>query len=219
MSLPDPASDPHVAVRDRAAAEDDEVVRVEGVSEPDDDGRLARLIPNRSTRLTVEWVGLLAVALLIAVLLRTFVVQSFYIPSESMEPTLLRQDRVLVNKLAYRFGDPGRGDVVVFEAPPGQGSPEVKDLIKRVIGLPGDTIEGREGRIYINGKPLREPWLPEGTQSKTFGPQQVPDGKYFVLGDNRPNSRDSTVFNAIPRESIVGKAFLRFLPLSRFGTL
>lgn len=181
-------------------------------------GLLARFFPNRRTRRVVEWVVLVALALTSAFLLRTFIVQSFYIPSTSMTPTLHVGDRVLVNKLAYRFGDPGRGDIVVFEAPPGEGSSEIRDLIKRVIGLPGETIEGREGRIYIDGERIEEPWLPEGIQSRTFGPETIPEDHYWVLGDNRFDSRDSTFFKAIPRSSIVGKAFVRIWPLGDLST-
>lgn len=190
------------------------------VGERDDRrGLLTRVFPNRRTRRAVEWVLLVALALSAAFLLRTFVLQSFYIPSNSMESTLQIGDRVLVNKLAYRFGDPGRADIIVFEAPPGEGTEEVKDLIKRVIGLPGETIEGRDGRVYIDGKPLREPWLPRGEVARTFGPEHIPDDRYWVLGDNRDESRDSTFFKSIPRSSIVGKAFVRIWPLGDVSTL
>lgn len=182
-------------------------------------GLLTLLIPNRNTRRLVEWGLLIVLALTAAVVLRTYVVQSFYIPSPSMEPTLEKDDRILVNKLAYRFGDPGRGDVVVFKAPPGEGTEQVRDLIKRIIALPGETVEGREGHIYINGRQLAEPWLPGGTQSKNFEAEVIPAGRYWVMGDNRFQSRDSTVFKSIPRSSIIGKAFILIWPLSRFGTL
>jgi len=182
-------------------------------------GPLARAIPNRSTRRMVEWVILVVLALSAAVLLRTFVVQSFYIPSTSMAPTLKIGDRVLVNKLAYRFGDPARGDVVVFEAPPGEGSEKIKDLIKRIIGLPGETIEGKDGHVYIDGELLREPWLPAGIESRTFPAESIPPDRYWVLGDNRFDSRDSTFFKSIPRSSVIGKAFVRIWPLSNFGGL
>ena len=174
---------------------------------------LTRVVPDRRKRRVVEWVILVVLALSAALLLRTFVVQSFYIPSTSMTPTLKVGDRVLVNKLAYRFGDPERGDIIVFEAPPGEGSNEIRDLIKRVIGLPGETVEGRGGRIYIDGKQLEESWLPPGLQSRAFGPELVPEDRYWVLGDNRFDSRDSTFFKSIPRSSIIGKTFVRIWPL------
>lgn len=174
-------------------------------------------LEKRRTRHLVEWGLVVVVALGVAVGLRTYIVQSFFIPSTSMAPTLRVGDRVLVNKLAYRLGDPGRGDIVVFRAPPGEGIEGVNDLIKRVVGLPGETIEGRDGRIYIDGAVLEEPWLPEGVRSREFGARVVAEDSYFVMGDNRLDSRDSTSFDAIPRDTIVGRAFIRIWPLSDFG--
>lgn len=181
--------------------------------------RIRRLLADRATRRTIEWVALVVLALGVAFLLRTFVVQSFYIPSESMTPTLQVGDRVLVNKLAYRFGEPSRGDIVVFEAPPGEGNPEIKDLIKRVVALPGETVEGRGGEIFVDGERLRESWLSNGARSRNFGPERVPEDHYWVLGDNRLDSRDSTFFKSIPEDTLIGKAFVRIWPLSDFSTL
>lgn len=170
-------------------------------------------------RTVVEWIGLVACALLVAFVVKTFVFQAFYIPSESMVPTLAVGDRVLVNKLADRFGDPNRFDIEVFLAPKGTETAEIKDLVKRVVGMPGETIEGRDGRIYIDGRLLDEPFLPPGTQSRTFGPVEVPPGHYFMLGDNRQFSKDSTYFGPIPRSSMIGRVFVRIWPLSRIGFL
>lgn len=167
----------------------------------------------RASRAIFEWIVLIAAALVIAFLVKTFLVQAFYIPSESMVPTLKVGDRVLVNKLSYRLHDVHRGDVVVFEAPPGQASANVKDLVKRVIGLPGETIEGRDGAIYIDGRRLDENYLPPGTQSRGFPAQVVPIDSLFVLGDNRLASKDSTYFGPIPESSLVGKVFVRLWPL------
>jgi signal peptidase I len=155
----------------------------------------------------LEW-GMLAVgALVVALLIKTFLFQAFYIPSDSMLPTLERNDRVLVNKLSYRLHGVHRGDVIVFEAPPGV-DPEVKDLVKRVIGLPGETIAARaDGRVYIDGEPLDEPWLPAGTKTKPgFAPIKVPPDSYYVLGDFRENSRDSRYFPShfVRKDDIVG---------------
>jgi signal peptidase I len=184
----------------------------EGDTAPSDAGR-----GHGNARRLTEWVVLVGLALLVALVLRTFVVQSFYIPSTSMAPTLKVGDRVLVNKLAYRFGDPRRGDIVVFEAPPGEDTGNVHDLIKRVIGLPGETLEGKDGRVFVDGDPLAEPWLPEGVTSRDFGPVDIPAERYWVLGDNRQDSRDSTFFKSIPRDSLVGEAFIRIWPLDNFG--
>ena len=132
-----------------------------------------------------EWLVLVAASLAVALFVRGFLIQAFYIPSESMVPTLVKNDRVLVNKLSYKLHDVHRGDVVVFTAPPGAATAQVKDLIKRVVGLPGETIEGRNGSIFINNKPLDEPYLPPDVRSRDFPPEKVPPKRVWVLGDNR----------------------------------
>ena len=175
-----------------------------------------------STRNAIEWVAVVVGAIVVALLVKTFLVQAFRIPSESMDPTLIKGDRVLVNKLSYRLHDVNRGDVVVFERPdslPG-GPDDPKDLIKRVIGLPGDTVYARDGTVFVNDKPLDEPYLPDGTTTVNMDqPITVPDGEVWVMGDNRGNSQDSRVFGTIPESSIVGRAFLLMWPLNRFGSL
>ena len=173
----------------------------------------------RSWRGVVEWVIILAVAVLAALLLRGFVVQPYFIPSGSMETTLDIGDKVLVNKLSYDFHPVHRGDIVVFAKPANDYSPGIKDLIKRVIGLPGETISASGGSVYINGSKLAEPWLPKGTQTADFGPVTIPPGEYFVMGDNRGDSADSRVIGPIPKKLIVGRAFLIVWPLSRIRTL
>jgi signal peptidase I len=165
-----------------------------------------------------EWVAVIVVALGVAVILRTFVVQTFYIPSESMTPTLQVNDRVIVDKLSYQFHDPHRKDLIVFTTPPNV-SRQFKDLVKRVIGLPGDRVEAHDGHVFVNGKQLDEPYLAEGTTTKDFGPITVPPGHYWVMGDNRGFSEDSRIFGPIAGSTIVGRAFLRIWPLSRFGFL
>jgi signal peptidase I len=172
-------------------------------------------------RSIIQWVVILAIAVLAAVLLRVFVVQPFKIPSGSMEPTLKPHDRVLVDKLSYDLHSIHRGDVIVFKKPPDDNTPGIKDLIKRVIGLPGETIAGKNRQIYINGKPLSEHWLPKVNQDTTsnFGPVQIPAGEYFVMGDNRVESTDSRVFGPIPKSLVIGRAFIIVWPLSRVGTL
>ncbi|HEY3238281.1 MAG TPA: signal peptidase I, partial [Acidimicrobiia bacterium] len=134
-------------------------------------------------------------------------------------PTLHKDDRVLVNKLSYRLQDVHRGDVIVFEAPPGASTSEVKDLIKRVVGLPGETIEGRAGEIYVDGKPLNEPYLPQAVRSREFPAKKVEPHRFWVLGDNRQDSKDSTFFGAIDENTIVGRAFVRIWPLNDLGLL
>jgi signal peptidase I len=167
----------------------------------------------------VEWVLILVGALLVAFVVKTFLLQAFYIPSGSMEPTLAIQDRVLVNKLSYDLHDVNRGDIVVFRSPPGEESSSVKDLIKRVIALPGETIETREGRILIDGRVLEEPYIRDGVVTGPIEPRQVPAGQVFVMGDNRSNSKDSRFFGPIDEDLIVGRAFVRVWPLTALSLL
>jgi signal peptidase I len=181
-------------------------------------------------RSMVEWVAVIVGALVVALVVKTFLFQAFYIPSASMEPTLQKGDRVLVNKLSYDVHDVHRGDVVVFEIPQSAvGADGIKDLIKRVIGLPGDTIESRDGAVYINDRRVAEPYLPKGTltgdpvngNNPPIDRQVVPHGKVFVMGDNRGNSHDSRYADRgpIPISSIVGRAFVLVWPPGKMGTL
>lgn len=173
----------------------------------------------RSRRVVIEWVAVLAVAVIAAVLIRAFVLEPFFIPSGSMEPTLQVGDRVLVNKLSYDLHSIHRGDVVVFKKPPNDFTPGIKDLIKRVIGLPGETISGQDGAVFINGHRLKEPWLPKGLTTAPFPAVQIPRGDYFVMGDNRGDSADSRVIGPIKGSLIVGRAFIKVWPVSRIGGL
>ena len=169
-------------------------------------------------RNVVEWVAIAGGALLIAFLIKTFLLQAFYIPSLSMDPTLKINDRVLVNKLSYDLHEVHRGDIVVFESPPNETS-ENKDLIKRVIGLPGETVEAHDGRIHIDGQVLDEPYLEPHVQTATLDKVTVPADHYWVMGDNRGNSRDSRYFGAIPESLIIGRAFVRVWPVTALGLL
>jgi signal peptidase I len=186
----------------------------------------------RGYRVVVEWAAILLAVLLCTVLLRTYVVQSFYIPSGSMLPTLQLGDRIIVDKLSYRVHDVHRGDIVVFARPPLEDQ-EYADLVKRVIGLPGETISSRGGEVYIDGHPLKEPWLPAEQNSFTGplagndphpqfdlpGPVKIPPGQYFVMGDNRTDSEDSRFFGPIPKSLIVGRAVAVIWPLSHLKGL
>jgi signal peptidase I len=188
---------------------------------------------SRWKRMLIEWVVLIAAALAIAFLIKTFLFQAFYIPSGSMEPTLEIGDRVLVNKLSYDFHDVHRGDIIVFVAPKSAQSGGISDLVKRVIGLPGDIVTGRpDGDVYIDGRRLNEPYLPKDTPT-TFTTVPpfcgrppdgnpgcvVPQGRLFVLGDNRTESKDARFFGSIPESSIVGRVFVRIWPLNRLGVM
>ena len=175
--------------------------------------------PKRSSlRNSVEWVLIIGAALVAAVVIKTYLIQAFYIPSASMEHTLNIQDRVLVNKLSYRLHDIHRGDIVVFERPPNDVG-QIRDLIKRVVGLPGETVEGREGTVFVDGRPLREPYLERGVVTGDFPARHIPDGYIWVMGDNRGNSSDSRVFGAVAESSIVGRAFIRVWPITALGLL
>ncbi len=179
----------------------------------------------------VEWGSVIVGALVMALLVKAYLFQAFYIPSPSMEPTLGNGDRIIVNKLSYRLHEVNRGDVVVFKASQGAVN-GIEDLIKRVIALPGETISTEAGRVRIDGGLLLEPYLvaqdltsgftlPPGCQNPTAAADTclVPPGHVFVLGDNRTNSKDGRFFGPIPEDSIVGRAFLRVWPLGDVGRL
>jgi signal peptidase I len=179
---------------------------------------------------------LIVLAFTLAILLKTFVVQAFFIPSGSMQPTLEPGDRVLVVKV---FDEPSRGDVIVFADPlgrPGEergvvggfvhwvtetlgfARPEDEDFIKRVIGLPGEVIELRNGRLFVDGRRLAEPYLSGRVDTRDYGPVEVPEESLFVLGDNRLNSNDSRFgLGFIPVDKVIGRAFVTIWPPSRVG--
>jgi signal peptidase I len=179
-------------------------------------------------RLLVEFGALAAIAVVMAIVLRTFFVGTYLIPSGSMEPTLMINDRIMVDKISYHLHAIGRGDIVVFSTPPAEncGGPAVADLVKRVIGLPGETIWVAGGQVYIDGKLLAEPWLtaeaqqdtapgPSGPPYSLVRPYLIPAGHVYVMGDNRTVSCDSRYWGPIAESSIVGKVDFRIWPLSR----
>jgi signal peptidase I len=162
----------------------------------------------------VEFLVILLIAFaLVFGFVRPFVVEAFYIPSESMVPTLEVGDRVFVNKFIYRFHEPQRSDIVVFKSVEGSVEGGQEDLIKRVVGVPGDEISLQDGVLFINGQGQEEPYInQQSPDSSSFGPVRVPKGEVFVMGDNRTNSLDSRFFGPVPLENIEGKAFLIFWP-------
>lgn len=208
-------------------------------------GRHQAPAPSRS--FLAELPVLVLVAFVLALLLKTFLIQAFFIPSESMLPTLDVGDRVLVNKVVFEVRDPRRGEVVVFRDDDGfagpdtrtvpqrvvdfltsglGASPNERDFIKRIVGLPGDTVEVRQDQVLINGVPLEEETQAEGgylfgpDMGQTFGPFTVPAGSYFVMGDNRTNSADSRSYlGTIPEEDLIGRAFVVIWPVTRVDTL
>lgn len=186
-----------------------------------------------------ELPGLLLTALVIAVLIKTFLVQPFWIPSESMLDTIHVNDRVMVNKLAFQFGEPERGDVVVFSDP---ASPDIEesipeavirsvleavgirtrgedDLIKRVVGLPGETITISNNTVHVDGVALEEPYLADDVVMPDAGPFEIGEDEIFAMGDNRQFSFDSRRFGNIPYDDLVGRAFVIIWPISNFGSL
>jgi signal peptidase I len=184
---------------------------------------------------------LIVVAFAIALLIKTFLLQAFYIPSGSMEPTLQIGDRVLVEKLSYRFDEPGRGDIVVFEKDLAsvldpQTSEDDRSVLqrigdafrglfgfptggKRVIAVGGDEIEGRDGEVFVNGEAIDEPYVLDPGATGDFGPMTVPKDMIFVMGDNRGNSDDSRNGGPVPADAVVGHAFLLIWPPSNLSTL
>ena len=201
-----------------------------------------------AARLLRELPLLLVAAGAIAFVIKTFIAQAFYIPSGSMIPQLQLHDRVVVSKLAYRLHDPHRGDIVVFDAPKmmagfqkaephrnpvatfvrkiGSGvgliQPSTEEFIKRVVGLPGETVDVKDGRVYVDGHELVEPYLPAGTTTLANGykfPVKVPPGSLWVMGDNRPNSSDSRVFGPIPQKSVVGRTIVKVWPFPNMSFL
>jgi signal peptidase I len=186
---------------------------------------------------TRTWVLVVAIAvalvivipLVTAAILRVFVVQTFFIPSGSMEPTLMVGDRIVVDRLSYHHHAVGTGDIVVFTRPPAEkcGGPGANDLVKRVVGLPGQTISLTRGHVLINGKLLSEPWLPTSLRSDTYPgpigtsynltkPYVIPANDYYVMGDNRPESCDSRYWGPISKSLIVGKVVVRVWPFGSF---
>lgn len=167
-----------------------------------------------------EWVVVVIVAVTVSLLVRSYAFQTFYIPSASMEPTLQVGDRLMVDKLSVEFGTINVGDVVVFKAPAAEHCGEkVADLVKRVIGTPGDVLTSRGNTIYVNAKPLDEKWPHTEPLGPAIGRVTVPANHYFMMGDNHSDSCDSRSWGTVPRSDIIGKVFVRFWPLSRFTWL
>ena len=187
-----------------------------------------------------EMAVLVVTALVIAVVVKTFVAQAFYIPSGSMLPQLQINDRVVVSKGSYRLHDPRRGDIVVFDAPGdeqedtsplperafrsviqsiGLSPPSTDEYIKRVVALPGERVEGHDGKVLVDGLELVEPYLPPGVATSDFAAVVVPPGTVWVMGDNRSNSSDSRIFGPVPRSTVVGRAVARVWPVNHTSFL
>lgn len=234
---------PHFLRADAAAATLDDTT---GLAPPTEAVQMREVDKSKPgvARTLAEIPVLLIVAAVIAFLVKSFLAQAYYIPSGSMLPQLQIDDRVVVSKLAYKTHDPRRGDIIVFDDPRtgnqttettertgvskwvrkiGEGvgviQPSTDEFIKRVIGLPGDTVEAHDGDVYINGQKLVEPYLPEGVTTSDFSPQKVDPGRLWVMGDNRSGSADSRVFGQIRTSTIVGRAVVKVWPFSHISFL
>lgn len=172
-------------------------------------------MPRGPARSVLEFLGILFTATLVAFVMQAYLIKPFQIPTPSMVPTIDPGDRILVNRLAYHFGDIRRGDIIVFRAPP---DPSV-DYVKRVIALPGDTIEIVRGQVILNGVPQTEDYAP-GMDLSIFPSQTVPADSLFVMGDNRGDSEDSRYWKSpwLPVDNVIGKAVFVYWPLDRIGT-
>jgi signal peptidase I len=155
----------------------------------------------------------LVIAIILALIIRLFIFQFFVIPSGSMEPTLLVNDRIVVAKFSYYFSEPQRGDIIVFKYP---RDPK-RAFVKRLIALEGETVALQDSTLYINGEPVPEPYLPEGLEFADFGPVQVPEGHLLMLGDNRNNSDDSRVWGFLQDDLLIGKLVAIYWPIDRIG--
>nr|WP_325190031.1 signal peptidase I [uncultured Selenomonas sp.] len=163
-----------------------------------------------------DWIGSIVIAVVLAMLIRTFIVELYVVDGPSMRPTLESEERLVVNKFIYRFHPPQKGEILVFQYPRDPS----RDFIKRVIATPGDTIEIHEGRVLVNDQLLTEDYILEKTRSE-YPKSTVPEGRVFVMGDNRNNSEDSRFADVgfVPYDLIKGKAMLVFWPISAYKTL
>ncbi|MDJ0508552.1 MAG: signal peptidase I [Crocosphaera sp.] len=175
--------------------------------------------PSKPENPWIELAQTVVTAVVLALGIRTFVAEARYIPSSSMEPTLQINDRLIIEKLSYHFREPIRGDVVVFNPTEALKAQDFHDaFIKRIIGLPGETVEVKIGKVLVNGEEITETYIAEDP-NYDYGPVKVPEGQYLVLGDNRNNSYDSHYWGFVPQDKIIGKAFVRFWPFNRLGSL
>lgn len=173
-------------------------------------------------RKQTENLQILGLALAISVLIRLLIAEPRYIPSDSMVPTLNIGDRLVIEKVSYRLKEPTNGDIIVFEPPDilqKQGYSKDQAFIKRIIGLPGQTIDIKNGLVFIGDRPLEEDYIAELPDYFWQGPVTIPEDQYFVMGDNRNNSNDSHIWGFLPKENIIGRAVFRFWPFERIGFL
>ena len=192
--------------------------------------RLTQRLP-RGVRIAIDWIVTIGVAVAIVLTVKVEVANPYRIPSASMEPTLRCarpapgcdasfSDRVIANRLAYRFRDPHRGDIVVFTAPPAakQRCTEGGTFVKRIVGLPGEVVSERNGFVYVDGKQLKEPYVDASRRDhETQSWPRIPKGEYFMMGDNRADSCDSRQWGPVPRKNLIGPVLLTYWPLDRIS--
>lgn len=164
-----------------------------------------------------EWVIIIGIAFLLSLIIRNYIIDTRIVPTGSMLPTIQLQDRLIVDRLFYKSGKIVRGDVIVFKATK-EMVLEEEDLVKRVIGLPGEKLQVKNGLVYVNDKALNEPYT-AAPPNYEYGPVTVPSNSYFMMGDNRNNSRDSHIWGFLPEKSIIGRVWIRYWPLNSFGSL
>ena len=177
--------------------------------------------PSKAWRSLRENLILITIALVLAFFIRTFIAEPRYIPSDSMLPTLETGDRLVNEKISYRFTSPKFGDIVVFQPPPelqSRGYSQDQAFIKRIIGTPGDTVKIDDGKVYLNGNILQEDYIKE-PPLQAFQLVRVPQNQYFMMGDNRNDSNDSRYWGFLPKKNMIGKAIFRFWPPGRIGTM
>ncbi|MEO0539247.1 MAG: signal peptidase I [Cyanobacteria bacterium P01_A01_bin.105] len=177
-------------------------------------------MPNKQPNPWIEGLQTIGLSVVLALGIRQFVAEARYIPSGSMEPTLQINDRLVIEKVGYHFTEPDRGDIIVFW-PPDELFVEGQRrdaYIKRVVGLPGETVEVANGVVLIDGQPIEESYI-KAPPEYQWGPEQVATGNYLVLGDNRNYSYDSHEWGFLPEENIIGRAVVRFWPINRLGGL
>ena len=164
----------------------------------------------------MEWITLIVIAWLISFGIRTFVFDTRIVPTGSMLPTIQLQDRIIFDKLFYRFDTLERGDIIMFQPQP--AAEESDDLVKRIVGLPGELLEVRDGKVWIDEKELDEPYLTQAPKY-LYGPIKIPEDSYIMFGDNRNNSKDSHIWGVLSKENIKGRVILRYWPLKQFGVI
>lgn len=201
-------------------------------TDSENESQAARFLQSRGQSINVmkeiwSWVKAIVIALIVVALVRQFVFSNYIVKGESMMPTLQDGNRLIVSKVGYTFGKPHRFDIIVFHAT------KTDDYVKRIIGLPGDTIAYRNDQLYVNGKPVSEPYLkqykeelPKGTDltnnfslKSLTGKVRVPKGKLWVMGDNRQNSEDSRYFGFVDEKEVVGRVAFRYWPMDEWGTV